>query len=333
LLRGRRLLRVIWPVVIGTLCAVIVVPPTAAYADPSVSQIEQQIKQESASLERVVEQYDKLNEQLKANQAQAATELAKIVPLDLQMRAASDQVGKMAARAYIGGPLASTSILLTSGSPADFADQLSTFDQLARVQQQQVDAFTAAKAARNREASRLATVVKQQQAQRDQLAAQQTKINSELSHLYELRKQAYGRAQAAANASSGSNSSGGSNRPVPPYVPGKAGIAVRYAYGALGKPYEWAADGPDSYDCSGLTMAAWRAAGISLPHNAEMQWNSMPHLKRSAIQPGDLVFYSNLGHVAIYVGNGNVIQAPTFGENVQVSPVDFMTPYGYGRPD
>lgn len=331
MLRGRRLLRVVrLPrlVLVAVVSVAIAAPASAAHADPTVSQLDQQIKQESASLERVVEQFNKLNEQLKASQAQATAELAKIAPLDAQMRSASDQVSKMAARAYIGGPLASTSILLTSGSPAEFADELSTFDQLARVQQQQVDVFTSAKAAHDKEASRLATVVKQQQAQRDQLAAQKDKINKELAHLYDLRKQAYGRAQAAAAATSSSSS----NRPVPPYVAGKAGIAVRYAYGALGKPYEWAADGPGSYDCSGLTMAAWRAAGVSLPHNAEMQWNSMPHLKRSAIQPGDLVFYSNLGHVAIYVGNGNVIQAPTFGENVQVSPVDFMTPYGYGRP-
>ena len=71
---------------------------------------------------------------------------------------------------------------------------------------------------------------------------------------------------------------------------------------------------------------------MNLPHKAEMQWNAMPHLARSSLQPGDLVFYNGLNHVAIYVGNGQIIHAPTFGDHVRVASVDMETPYGYGRP-
>ncbi|MFC7480852.1 C40 family peptidase [Luedemannella flava] len=78
-------------------------------------------------------------------------------------------------------------------------------------------------------------------------------------------------------------------------------------------------------------MAAWRAAGYSLPHNAAMQYNQLPKIGRSQLKPGDLVFYSGLGHVAIYVGSGKVIHAPTFGEVVKIAPVDMMSPYGYAR--
>ena len=112
---------------------------------------------------------------------------------------------------------------------------------------------------------------------------------------------------------------------------GKAGVAVRYAYNAIGTPYVWAAEGPNGYDCSGLTLAAWRAAGKSLPHNAAMQWDKVAHIGRGSLQPGDLVFYSGLGHVALYVGSGKVIHAPTFGESVKLASVDMMSPYGYGR--
>jgi peptidoglycan DL-endopeptidase CwlO len=119
---------------------------------------------------------------------------------------------------------------------------------------------------------------------------------------------------------------------VPPYVAGKAGVAVRYAYGALGKPYQWAADGPGSYDCSGLTMAAWRAAGFSLPHNADMQWHALGHISRGSLRPGDLVFYRSLGHVGIYVGNNQIIHAPHAGDVVRVASINVMTPYGYARP-
>ena len=136
-----------------------------------------------------------------------------------------------------------------------------------------------------------------------------------------MREEAYGSA-----TSSGSSYSG-----KIPSVSGKAGVAVRYAYNAIGTPYVWAAEGPNGYDCSGLTLAAWRAAGKSLPHNAAMQWDKVAHIGRGSLQPGDLVFYSGLGHVALYVGSGKVIHAPTFGESVKLASVDMMSPYGYGR--
>jgi cell wall-associated NlpC family hydrolase len=114
-------------------------------------------------------------------------------------------------------------------------------------------------------------------------------------------------------------------------VSGKAGVAVRYAYNAIGKPYVWGAEGPDGYDCSGLTKAAWAAAGVSLYHHAATQWDETVRISRSQLAPGDLVFYADLGHVAIYVGGGQVIHSPTFGESVKLASVTMMTPYGYGR--
>ncbi len=94
----------------------------------------------------------------------------------------------------------------------------------------------------------------------------------------------------------------------------------------------FAADGPGSYDCSGLVEAAYRSVGVSLPHNAAMQYHAISHISKSQLSPGDLVFYSNLGHVAIYIGGGMVIHAPQPGEVVKKASVNMMTPYGYGRP-
>src|SRR6185503_15210639 len=122
------------------------------------------------------------------------------------------------------------------------------------------------------------------------------RIEADLAKLTELKKRVLAKPPPAPTKAGGST-------PAPPYVPGRAGVAVKYAYAQLGKPYKWAAAGPNSFDCSGLTLAAWRAAGLSLPHNAAMQWRSMPHISRAALRPGDLVFYRSLGHVAIYVGN------------------------------
>src|SRR2546423_14294102 len=100
-------------------------------------------------------------------------------------------------------------------------------------------------------------------------------------------------------------------RSGPRYQPGPAGVAVRFAYGQLGKPYRWGAAGPNSFDCSGLTMASWKAAGVGLPHSAALQWAQVRHLSRAELKPGDLVFYyGNIHHVAIYIGGGKGSHAP-----------------------
>jgi cell wall-associated NlpC family hydrolase len=99
-----------------------------------------------------------------------------------------------------------------------------------------------------------------------------------------------------------------------------------------GKPYVWAASGPGSFDCSGLTQYAFRAAGISLPHSSRMQSQMGAAVSRSALQPGDLVFfYSPVSHVGIYVGNGQMVHAPTSGDVVKVASIDSMGGYAGAR--
>ncbi|MDQ1396733.1 MAG: peptidoglycan DL-endopeptidase CwlO, partial [Acidimicrobiaceae bacterium] len=106
-----------------------------------------------------------------------------------------------------------------------------------------------------------------------------------------------------------------------PVAPG-AGGAIQEAQRQLGKPYRYGGAGPDSFDCSGLTMWAWGHAGVSLPHSAAAQYNSIRHVAMSDIQPGDLIFYySDLHHVGIYVGNGQMIEAPHTGTNVRYASI------------
>jgi cell wall-associated NlpC family hydrolase len=116
---------------------------------------------------------------------------------------------------------------------------------------------------------------------------------------------------------------------------GRAKLAVNFAYAQLGKPYEWAADGPGSYDCSGLTMAAWRAAGVSLPHSSGMQYGYGTHVSQSQLQPGDLVFfYSPISHVGLYIGGGKMIHAPRPGDVVKITSISgsYMPYVGATRP-
>jgi cell wall-associated NlpC family hydrolase len=104
-----------------------------------------------------------------------------------------------------------------------------------------------------------------------------------------------------------------------------ARTAVNTALAQVGKPYRWGAAGPDAFDCSGLTMYAYRAAGISLPHSSRMQSTMGTAVSRSAMQPGDLLFYySPVSHVSMYIGNGQMVHASTYGEPVKVVPVSSM---------
>jgi cell wall-associated NlpC family hydrolase len=109
-------------------------------------------------------------------------------------------------------------------------------------------------------------------------------------------------------------------------VRASAAAAVRAAASQIGKPYRWGAAGPDSYDCSGLTMWAWAHAGVSLPHSSRAQYASLPHVPMSALAPGDLVFRGNpIHHVGIYKGGGVVIAAPHSGQNVREDSVGGYT--------
>jgi cell wall-associated NlpC family hydrolase len=120
--------------------------------------------------------------------------------------------------------------------------------------------------------------------------------------------------------------------PPPPANSG-AGAAVQKAKEQLGKPYQYGGSGPDSYDCSGLTMVAWKAGGVSLPHSAEAQYSATTRVATSALQPGDLLFYgSPIHHVGIYVGGGQMIEAPQTGDVVRYASIYRSDLVGAGRP-
>ncbi len=124
----------------------------------------------------------------------------------------------------------------------------------------------------------------------------------------------------------------------PPAVAGGVAAVIAFARAQLGKPYVWAGAGPNVWDCSGLTMVAWRQAGVNLSHYAPTQYTATAHIPIAQLQPGDLVFYGTSGatshHVALYIGGGMMIQAPHTGDVVKISSIYSMSdlvPYG-GRP-
>lgn len=297
---------------------------TAAHADPTVAEIEAQIDKDWNRLEPVIEQVNATREDLAAKRKQAAVLARQIAPLQVRVDQALAQVGGLAADAYKGNNLSTVNALLGSRSPSEVVDSLELLDRFAHRQQQQVRSVAELRdqlAAKKKPLDEMITKLARTEAQ---LAAQKKQIDAEIARLQKLRLKVYG------------NGGGGPLRPAlcpAGYPGGSAGVAVKFACAQIGKIYVWGAAGPDHYDCSGLTMAAWGRAGVSLPHNARQQHDVTRRVSRSELRAGDLVFYySDLHHVAMYVGNGWVVHASQSGKPITMKRVDDGQINSYGRP-
>jgi cell wall-associated NlpC family hydrolase len=304
----------------------VTMPGTQAHADPSPAEVEAQISVVWNKLEPLIEQYNGVHEQYQKNKAQQDDLLAKLAPLQNELNLGQIRIGAMAAEAYMGGSMDYVNAIATSGSPKVLADQLSYLDQISFDETSQLSGVNDLKQQYDAQKKPIDDLVAQLSAQDAELAAQRKTIESQLSDLQALRAKAYG-----------STGSTGSFRPWPcpaTYAPTKGYKAAQFACSQAGKPYLWAAAGPNSYDCSGLVMAAWATQGVYMPHNSQAMRTVMPYVNRADLQVGDLVFYySTLHHVAIYVGDGKIMQAPSAGDFVRMSVMDTAGPINsYGRP-
>jgi cell wall-associated NlpC family hydrolase len=256
---------------------------------------------------------------LKATQKEEKTLAASLKPAQAALVVAGGKVNTMAASAYMTGQVGSMNVILDG--PNGLLDKMTYLDQISRDRQRDIDTYTATTQNYTTRQAALKTTQQKQTAQLKVISSTKKDIESKVSSLLAKRKAAYGQATETASTYDG---------PVP-NISGSAGTAVDFAFNQLGKPYVYAADGPGSYDCSGLTMAAWAAAGQSLPHNAAEQYSATARVSRSALKAGDLVFYSGLAHVGIYIGGGMIIHAPHTGTVVKKASINIESIYGYGR--
>jgi cell wall-associated NlpC family hydrolase len=324
LFAGRTLLRAL---LIGVATVAVLAPTSAALADPTPAEIQAQIDKGNNDVELIVEQYNKVNGDLAATQASLAALEAKLQPLQSSMDAAHANVDQLAVTAYeTGSSLRTLSVLLSASSSDNVVDKLATLQQISNNQQREIDTFGEAKKSYDAEKTRLNDLLAAQNAQKIDLETKKKTIEGDIARLDALQK----KANAAAGKTT--KTSTVTNYGPAPVVSGAAGKVVAYAWAQLNKRYVWGAAGPNTFDCSGLTMMAWKAAGVSLPHNAAAQYNTVHHISRSQLAPGDLVFYNGLGHVGIYIGNNQIIHAPNSRTVVKVSPIDVDPLSGYGRP-
>jgi cell wall-associated NlpC family hydrolase len=318
-------------VLFASVAAVIVGLLPAAHAHaapaPNAQQIEAQIDALWNQLEPLVEQYNGLHYQLQQNLAKQATLTQQLAPLQMQVDLSMTRVGAISASLYEMGPGSNVAALLSADSPDDFLGQLTAINAMARQQQLQISSTRDQVNAYNKQKAPLDALIQQQQQQATQLAAKKQQIQGQMDQLQKLRTQAYGASGSAP---------GGVLKPVAcpvVYVGGAAGKAIGYACAHIGAPYVWAASGPTNFDCSGLTMAAWAAAGFSLAHFTVTQKQQTIRIGFGDLRPGDLVFYfGDIHHVAIYAGGGWVVHAPHPGDRVRMAKMsEIGSINSYGR--
>ncbi|MEU1697842.1 MULTISPECIES: C40 family peptidase [Streptomyces] len=231
--------------------------------------------------------------------------------------------------------------LLLARDPQRALEQGHVIGQLARERAQTVGRLTGdarqagelARRARKALDERIA-LTERRKKERDQVVERLRDVEELLAsltaeQLAELAELERGRVDEAQRELVASGALSGAN------APSAAGErAVRYAVEQLGKPYQWGAEGPATYDCSGLTSEAWRAAGAEVPRTSQEQWARLERIELVDLRPGDLVVYfHDATHVALYLGDGMVVQAPRPGARVKVSPVAANPVLGAVRPD
>jgi cell wall-associated NlpC family hydrolase len=290
-------------------------------------------------LEVVTEQFNEAREKLAAQQAAAQAAGATLEQATAALGQAKAQVRGIARSAWTGEGLSSFQALMTSDSADDFVDRMSTLQLVAGHQNGILSTAAGANAAAAQAQAAAQDSAAQAQATYDKVAAQQAELQKQVAEYqgeYDRLSAAEKRAAAATTDAAPARASRADREPAAnaPVVANSqaAQIAVNTAMAQRGKPYVWAASGPGSFDCSGLTAYAYRAANIALPHSSALQGTMGQAVSKADLQPGDLVFfYSPISHVGIYIGNGQMVHAPTSGDVVKVARVDDMGAFAGGR--
>ncbi|MFF8915183.1 NlpC/P60 family protein [Streptomyces sp. NPDC015032] len=320
-------------------------PPPAlgpAAAGKGVAQLLTELKKLYQRAEEATETYNGTAAELKKRTAQAKKLNALSATARVALADSRDAAGQLAREQYQGrSDISSYLQLLLARDPEHLLDQEHVLRHAAAGRAATVKRLTGAEkragelAAESRKAlDRQQVLAARQKKQRDtvrsRLKAVETKLSAlstaQLAEVSRLEQQGTAKAQRALVTSGALPSA----RP-----PSRAGDeAVNYAMGQIGKPYVWGAEGPDSFDCSGLTSQAWAKAGRIIPRTSQEQWRQLPKVPLNALRPGDLVIYfPKATHVALYIGNGQVVQAPRPGSQVKVSPVASNPLLGAVRPD
>jgi cell wall-associated NlpC family hydrolase len=309
--------------------------PDRAFAQPDAANLDRQLATARLQLETVVTQLDTTRAELNSTQAQLVDVDSQLAQLTRQIGQLQDTVAAAAGSGYLATGDGPTHALLTAESSGALFDQLTTLDHIARGHQHDIDALRAAIDTSEARRRALITRAHEQAGHDRELSVTRAAVESALDWLQTSRtggSDNRGRTRAARGAARRATRGVTRVPPGPESSDDLGDAALQFAYRQMGKSYQWAAAGPNTYDCSGLMLASWASVGRSLPHSAAMQWNRVRHIQREQLRAGDLVFYyRDIHHVAMYAGGGRVIEAPRSGQRVSIRSMDFAPVAGYGR--
>jgi peptidoglycan DL-endopeptidase CwlO len=310
--------------------------PSSATPAPTVSEIKLRIDRLNQQAEVATEQFDKVREQVSQTRQQLVPLRADVARQTRRVESLRRDVVAGAVQAFgSSSGLSMTASLLSSSSPRQLIEQ---FSNDALVNQQSTDLlrkFTMQSARLRVQRDQVRQQYLAVRADERKIARTRTRIQSKIKQAQDIlaslqaavRRQVL--AMQSANTITPAPATNTTTRSYPRFsnvaASARAKIAIAFAMAQLGKPYQYGAAGPNSYDCSGLTMAAWAHAGVALSHYAPDQQYAGPQVSISQLVPGDLVFYYSLpSHVAMYIGHGMVIHAPHTGSVVQIVPLTSM---------
>ena len=310
---------------------------TPAHAAPDLEQVRMKVMDLESKAESATERFNESRNELQEVRRQLDALKAKVKRERREMREILGAVDDLARAAYTSGGLDTSLQVLLSEDPNEFLAQAAALDA---VQRGQASALRKTATARLRLAQSEAAVLDKEARAKDLrdrmkeskgeandrlaeaeriLANLEEKERQRLAQLAREEREAARAAAVAAQAELDSSSSAGGGFTGS----GRAAKAVMYALSQVGDRYVAAAAGPNSFDCSGLTMTAWRQAGVSLPHYSRSQYSVTRRVPLSQAQPGDLVFYFGRGthHVGMYIGSGKMVHAANPRTGVVVSNI------------
>lgn len=286
----------------------------AAGADPrpSISQVQAKVNELTAEFDKAVQQYDQVAEQLTAAKGRLRQVDKEMATAQSRYDVARRAVVQIADASYEDSGSTSLAGLLTSNDPAQVLSEASMVMELTGARNMQTQAFLD-------DAQQLTSVQTEQQRTEyaiAQLARQRADTRNSISKLLATEKSTLDTLTAQQQEQVQQNNVGGTGGTTTKITytgptTTQAEKAVAYVYAQVGCPYVYGNTGPCSvgFDCSGLVQSAWAAAGVSIPRDTYEQEAALPHIPESSIVPGDLLYYNDYGHVAMYIGNGEIIDA------------------------